>query len=1498
MLRSIKLVLVLSFVFVKPTILFASGELDREGGPDEFGYSFYDQEEENGPEFNWVDIRNFGLEIEAQTDNDYLGPFELNDDFIFPFYGEECTEFYLSTNGWISFSPDQDSAPENQDIADGNDPANLIALFWDDLNPSLGGTIYYAFHENTIIIQLQNVPSQDGNGDITAEIILFDNGDIVLQYQEITMTNNSCTVGIEGSGAGLQYCYNEENLAPQDGYAVGFTLNENIEWPPPTATVEGIVTDECRDQPVAGVHVYIGNRNGITDEDGNYLIEGVETDLVELIIVEDGYFDETIVLDLMPGMNTVDVEIRPEPYINADPFTLIFELEMYEEDSDILSLENQDPCEQEYDFELRVTHQNVEYGAPYLVLHTTLIDQSILRALSELEVDATYMNTQNWSEINLDPYSSIILAMDGGTPEEEDWSHLLDWCSAGGKLMLFGGSSTQSMYDAMMRMCHHTDERGFITSSAPHMNLENEEPPLNANLVEGYNFINTAATYYMIRFDDEEMDIASRNGDGVPNIISKNYGSGTFLAFIQTPYSGYWTNQDDFDQLKTIVQNFLNFQGYFWLHIDPLSGTIGFDELIDIEVDVFTWSLLAPAQYSAIVDVLVEVENEIRVVGSTWIDLNVINYGTIEGFVRDSETEEGLEHAGVELWVSVEEDLLFRTVFTDDTGFYQVGLPTGEYEVVAGADGYYSSEIVEQDVFDGETYTIDFELDHEFPPELSIDPELLEFELALNEIVTETVTLVNNGGRDAHWYADVLITDEEFQDLQRDRRQKIESAVQNLINECEKSTDKQHRNYDTPPSEYAFTIFYDENPANRKTVNELDSPPHVLIVAADELDAILDVIDKLIEQNVFSSVTYMDAWIRAPRLQELELFDVVLTWTNLEYGQPASLGDRLADYIDDGGAVICALPGNSGVHLEGRFNEEDYWCIPPGEIIEGPQESLGFIHYPDYLLMHGVEEFDGGDSSFRPSTTELHPDAHLIAEWSDGQPLVAIRELENGSRRVDLGYYPPSSDVNEGNWNADTDGARILANAIVYASMNSTGWLSIEPASGVLGVDDAVDLQVTATLSPNQPAYEALVNFHVIEPDTLEPVSLWSSVVPQAPLPGFQTIPLQGNYFELVSFHIHPQPNELNAEELFSDLEHLVIAYQNDGSIYIPDQINTIGEISLNQGYRLFANEDDELTIAGDYGIYEHEIVYSALPDQWNWVGYQYSYEVPVETALASIEEHIQIVMDDDGNFWIPDLANTLINMEPGEGYFLFVDEAVRFYYEQDIQVVLNNDDQEFTHVVSGGPIPTGLPQLFLVRLSDDLNSGNPSTIELWDGSLLVGKAVVDQDVDIVPVIAWGGDDEVGLVGFTEGHDVTVKVLNESGTLVGIYPTPGIGTQNNHSSNNGNVTFNFLGKDPYTALTVEKIAIPDRFEVGNAYPNPFNPTFAISLSLPAEGNVQFELMNILGQTVYSVDMYLFAGRHVHNVDISKGSSGCGSGVYFLQVTSKGEMHRQKVVLIR
>ncbi len=89
---------------------------------------------------------------------------------------------------------------------------------------------------------------------------------------------------------------------------------------------------------------------------------------------------------------------------------------------------------------------------------------------------------------------------------------------------------------------------------------------------------------------------------------------------------------------------------------------------------------------------------------------------------------------------------------------------------------------------------------------------------------------------------------------------------------------------------------------------------------------------------------------------------------------------------------------------------------------------------------------------------------------------------------------------------------------------------------------------------------------------------------------------------------------------------------------------------------------------------------------------------------------------------------------------------------------------------------------------------------------------------------------------------------------------------------------------------------PDQWTLSAPYPNPFNATTSIHVSLPQRTHLKAQVFDILGREVMTLaDQPFSAGRHTLTVD----ASALASGMYFLRVNQPGGAIRmQKLVLLK
>jgi len=136
------------------------------------------------------------------SDDDFQGPFPLG--FNFDFWGNIYTDFYISSNGYVTFG--QGSTDLGDDpIPDIATPNDYIALFWDDLNPSGAGTVSYydatVNGQTCLVVDFQGIEHFGGGETITGQIIICPDGTVIINCIDCQTDGGTdvATSGIENA---------------------------------------------------------------------------------------------------------------------------------------------------------------------------------------------------------------------------------------------------------------------------------------------------------------------------------------------------------------------------------------------------------------------------------------------------------------------------------------------------------------------------------------------------------------------------------------------------------------------------------------------------------------------------------------------------------------------------------------------------------------------------------------------------------------------------------------------------------------------------------------------------------------------------------------------------------------------------------------------------------------------------------------------------------------------------------------------------------------------------------------------------------------------------------------------------------------------------------------------------------------------------------------------------------------------------------------------------
>lgn len=161
--------------------------------------------------------------------------------------------------------------------------------------------------------------------------------------------------------------------------------------------------------------------------------------------------------------------------------------------------------------------------------------------------------------------------------------------------------------------------------------------------------------------------------------------------------------------------------------------------------------------------------------------------------------------------------------------------------------------------------------------------------------------------------------------------------------------------------------------------------------------------------------------------------------------------------------------------------------------------------------------------------------------------------------------------------------------------------------------------------------------------------------------PGSQSIPLPAGWNMISS---NREPDNPDLETLFSSIENdLIIVKNGDGQVYWPAQnINNIGNWSVNEGYLVYMDNHASITISGS--MVDPAATSINLQKDWNLVSYLRSQPMPVDQALASLGSKLYVAKNNVGQIYWPEFGlNEIGNLQPGQGYQVFLTGAGTLTY-------------------------------------------------------------------------------------------------------------------------------------------------------------------------------------------------------------------------------------------
>lgn len=301
---------------------------------------------------------------------------------------------------------------------------------------------------------------------------------------------------------------------------------------------------------------------------------------------------------------------------------------------------------------------------------------------------------------------------------------------------------------------------------------------------------------------------------------------------------------------------------------------------------------------------------------------------------------------------------------------------------------------------------------------------------------------------------------------------------------------------------------------------------------------------------------------------------------------------------------------------------------------------------------------------------------------------------------------------------------------------------------------------------------------------------------------------------------------------------------------------------------------------------------------RWNLIPYLTDQLDPtcaddIATAMAAIDDSVDIVLDDNGRMWIPQEGiNTIGAMNPYKAYRIFLrasgDLSLCYPHCTFGPPLIQGQHAKAAPKPQVQPVETGRPQavVFTAATPGILTPGDE--VRLYDGEVLVGVAVYTGALPLACAV-WEGDPSHHLPGFTSGHPISVRLWDHATGRVS--PVDVFTEQGEPAS------FAF---HPYARLALGADAgrVISEFRLLSLRPVPTRERVEVRYQIPQPAEVRLDIFDV-------------AGRLVRTLQERKASSGvfsiawdgtdarghrAGSGTYFARLQA-GSAHAQRRLLV-
>ena len=474
--------------------------------------------------------------------------------------------------------------------------------------------------------------------------------------------------------------------------------------------------------------------------------------------------------------------------------------------------------------------------------------------------------------------------------------------------------------------------------------------------------------------------------------------------------------------------------------------------------------------------------------------------------------------------------------------------------------------------------------------------------------------------------------------------------------------------------------------------------------------------------------------------------------------------------------------------------------------------------------------------------------------------------------------------------------------SVIIVAFNITGGLISEGDGSILTmtyesveVDEETDVQINISnyyigdsLGFELPIYTEVSNVLI----TLGPNTI------------VQEINLDPFVFNNISMNV--TPDDLSFDVIMGDMD-ILLASDGNSNFYVPSyNIDQIGNMHIEYGYRLFINGSNNhmMSVEGvPVDVNNHMIMLS--PFILNLISYLPQECMMPSEAFSGYEDSILLVKGNN-DYYVPSFNVETLYMCPGEAYEVFLNGADGLDFIYPTGVMSSNHSNHFvedykSRTRTNDVDLTGESHLVLLsEISGEVSVGDQ--LRAYANNQLVGSINIVEEhlngthpVDLVAVGSVDLTEFAGpiLDGYIPGDMIELRLwsVNKSVEL-------------KVSADLSDMQYgNAMELSTGVASVLNEGTIVTSLSLTQNYPNPFNPSTTISYNVDASGMVTLKVYDVMGRLVRTlVDGHKISGYESGYSVVWDGKDQQGqqvsAGLYIYSLQTPTGIKTKKMVLMK